>query len=246
MGDVEIEKKKIISQRCSPTNEGLDKMKLFVDAVENIQLRRLLTVILCTGARVSEAMNSYVYKDDNNETTICCPVLKKSRQTKWTIKNKRECLGKQHLDALLNLDIWKERTIVNVFDLNVGWMNDELTIDLDDPNWIFDDKKITYKSMYKELKKISNMEVRYDKDKKGWRKSQRRWHNVSFHFFRKSFCSMVIREGIMNAFELTHYIIWERMDTGLDYVKGFGRLEDVKMIQKIEEERDKKFKRGGF
>jgi hypothetical protein len=156
----------------------------------------------------------------------------------------RKFLGKDHLKALLQMDIWKDRTMINPFNLDVGWLNDNASFDLSDPNWLFDEKEIVkYSTMYRELKKVSKMNVRYNPNLYGWKKSRVVTFNPAPHFFRKAFCSELIRSGKMNAFNLTHYLNWEKMDTGLSYVRGYGNIEDKKMLDLITKD---KFNRKGI
>jgi len=226
-----IEKNILISQRCYPTAENLDTMKLFVDAIEDIYLHRLVTTILITGTRVCEAMNGFYYLNDEGKTIFQCPIEKKQRLTKWKMPDvvvskegaARGFLGKEYLEERLDphkFPFWRSKKIMNPFGLEVGWINDILSHSPFEPNWMFEGcGKASYSEIYKKFKEISRLKVTYYYEKNDLMEPGKEFHNVSFHWLRKSFCAQVIRLGWMNVAQLSRYIKWERIDTSMRYLK---------------------------
>jgi len=236
-----VSKIRTYSNRCYPTLQNLIGMKTFVDGIQHATLRNLITTILCTGARVCEAINGYCFFDDfeaeKRKILFKCPIEKKFNITKWKRpEGKMEFLGSRYLEAQLNNNIWKTRRMINIFDLDVGWFTDNTSDDAFTPNWLF--KGVRYKDMYAELKKIKKMKVKYyDDNKYDLGEAHYISYMPSFHFFRKSFCAELIRKNKMNVTQLARYIKWESLDMSMKYLKEVDEEnertnEDMRHVEK--------------
>jgi len=178
----------------------------------------MLTIILCTGARACEALNGFVYYNDENKIIFQSPIEKKFRITGWKRPvGKRAFLGKDYLESFLDKPIWKSRIMANAFKLDVGWLNEEISEDAFHPEWMF--KGVWYINMYRELKKVSKMKVKYSLDRHDLMEGIKLEYPVSFHWFRKAFCAQVIRTNMMSVTELARYIKWESLDMSMQYLK---------------------------
>jgi len=218
--DLDIENKNIISQKCYPTRENLKNMAKTINSVPSDDLRRLLSLISCSGLRCGEALNSFIYKDEG-KWMFQAVIEKKKYYTHHTMPD-RMFMGDKYLTALLDKDVWKSANLKFIFpDLNVGWMSDYISDDPFTPTWLFEGCE--YKKLWAEIKKLPKMEVSYFRGK--YMKSVKVTYNPSFHFFRKSFVAqsiLTIPDSFRDAFHLAKYMCWDNVNELFSYYKELG------------------------
>jgi hypothetical protein len=230
------EEMQLISQRCYPTEKVLDEMPEFIEKIPDEKLKQVLKIILCSGLRIGEALNSFVYLNDENKRVIQFPIEKKYRITKHKM-NKRGFLGASYLEAYLKIrkpNIWSSKKMYNPFELDMGWIGDETSEDSFHPTWLFE--KCNYRGLFKELKYTSlpKLKVIYYKDLDNLMDPITVEFLPSFHFYRKCACAQFIRTGMFNVVTLAQYIHWADLKQSMTYVKDFGAIKDSNELKEFE------------
>jgi hypothetical protein len=219
MKEIDIDNKNIISQKCYPTKVNLRNMGNMVNSVSNNELHRLLGVICCSGLRCGEAINSFIYYNDNHKLVFQSLLEKKRHYTKHRMPE-RGFLGNGVLKALLDRDVWKSAAFKFMFPgLEVGWMSDYVSEDSFTPTWLFEG--CTYKKLYLELKKLPKMEVSYFRGE--YMPSVKVKYMPSFHWFRKAFVAqgiLTMPEHFKDPFQLVDYMSWDNVNELFSYYKS--------------------------
>lgn len=209
---------RLISQRAFPSKKNVDTYVEMVEGIKDSNLRKVLKLILCSGFRIGEALNSYLYRDEMGRVIVRGVAEKKFRVTRNRMF-KRGFLGKPFLNRNLSRSIWKEVVFLNIFNLDVDELMDEVSEDFTTPRWLFEDE--TYSRLYRTLKNggteplattyyVSRLERPKDVD-----------FIPSFHFYRKLF-SAELNNHVKDAFELLDYMKWESIGVASQYVKTYN------------------------
>jgi len=217
-GKMEIEGIKIKSQRLLPSQESLEEIKEIVEEIKDEQLKRCLTLICCSGFRIGEAINSYLYID-SGKIYVRGILEKKTNFTGIAFcEIRRGFLGREFLlNNLTNPKFWKSVPLMNVFDLDISCLVDYINSD------IFHVEKFvlentTYKTLYKKLKKETKEFTRkvYVRLGKYEEKAVVSFVKPSFHFYRKAFV-VKASKVMQNPFDVINYIKWDNVNQILHY-----------------------------
>ena len=223
-------KSELKSYYCYPNENTLDYLPYFVNNIKQDKLRELLSLIMMCGYRVGEALNSYIYKQDNR-IIVQAPMEKKRKFTKHVMPG-RGFLGATYLNPLLGeRKLWKNNVLqLHLFpEMKKGWLDNYITTDRSDPNWIFQSTAKNawngYKTYYKALHNYPPFEVKYILSE--YQIPSTVDYIPSFHFFRKCFCAEATRtKTFKNIVELTKYVGWEKLDMAMFYIKDYGKGDE--------------------
>jgi len=219
------------SYYCYPNINTLNFLPAFINSVEEDKLRKILGLISCCGYRIGEAMNSFVYKNEDR-LIIQAPMEKKKKFTGHTMLF-RGFLGEATLKFELknNPKLWKMNELKFPFkDIDVSWLWDNLSQNQEHPEFLFNGKWSSYKTFYASLHKYPPFELKYRKNK--YQLYTTTEYTPSFHFFRKCFCAEAIRKHTFkNIVELTQYIGWEKLDMAMFYVQDYGEGDEQRAIK---------------
>lgn len=224
---------KLISQRAYPRHEFV---KEYVAAIENIsdtELRIALKLLACTGLRVGELFNSYLYLDENKRLIIRALAEKiytkrKGEQGHVALHKmpSRGFLGAPYLISLLSEPIWRSKVVrlQHYPDLKVAELYDLASNSVVEPEWIGLRIKNTYHRLYVALKTKFSVPISY-------RISQREIpftanFKPSFHFFRKLYSAQLTHliQADSPAQAITKVVDdmqWDNADMLLTYVKDY-------------------------
>ena len=185
-------------------------MKAHLDSCESEVAIRLLKVILTSGYRIGEVLNSYMFFDDTKQNIIIRGIAEKSKVFK---SNYRGHIS--WIPSKIHADIWKSNTLKNYFKLDMGFIDDIISTAYDEPVFPF---KMSYSSAYKLLAKAMPPSMVY------YFKSKREVpviveSKVSYHFYRKAFVSKMIGEEKGDYMKVVNYMRWANVNQILFYSK---------------------------
>jgi hypothetical protein len=233
-------KHRIISQKTYPTNEmvGDEKTEGTVKStLEKIregdeELYRVLSFILSSSVRSVEALNGFVYMDKRlnrliwqtpaEKNYVYDPNAAKSSRKKYvsafTVPT-RGFFGIRFLNALLQKDeAWKGRPIINVYNLDLGWLEEFISDDQYNPTWLF--KDVMYDTIHSHLHKTDPFPVYYFRSKKLMATMEE--YSPSLHFYRKAFVAGCLRHKIFkNDLDVVVHVGWSDPKILLFYYKTY-------------------------
>lgn len=211
---------KVISQRTFPKEKSDEEIRRQVESIGEfnntaIMLKKALKLILSSGFRICEVLNSYIYKE-GNVYIIRGLNEKKTPLTKFRMF-KRGFLGEAFLMRnLTQKHLWKSVPLLNLFNLDMSWVEQDCSESFTNPHWIFRD--FSYHRLYYALKKSQKieMEVYYVPSKYDVPVSTQ--YIPSFHFYRKAF-AVKLKEVMPDPVDRVNYMRWEKLDQILQYDK---------------------------
>lgn len=212
------------SSYCIPIYSECDN---YIENIENseIKIRIILKLILVSGFRIGEILNSYLFYDADGNVVIRC-LNSKSKGVKLLLGNKHytEFLGEERLDLYrkTNQNVFKSVKIDNIFDLDLS----ELEVLINDN---FDDIKTyvgayigyaSYIHAYRKLKKTTKtIKIKYRRSKN--ETDFVREFKPSFHFYRKLFASHYNKVNKNNFIKTIDFLRWKNLNVILEYVKDY-------------------------
>jgi len=202
--------KEYISQKCFPTNKLLNDMIEHIEDCSSEDMQDLLKIILCSGYRIGEVLNSYLYFDEDKNITIRA-VVEKAGVHKMTTRGYMNWIPSHIHD-----DIWKSNPLKNYFKLSMGFIDDIISDGYDKPNFSF---KMSYSKAYKLLNKTMPNSIVY------YFKSEREVpvqveSKPAFHFYRKAFVSKMINDEGGNYMRVINYMGWKNVNQ----IKFYSKL----------------------
>lgn len=219
-----------ISSYCFPNRDEVSRYKLIIENLNNEKLRLTLKLILVSGFRINEVLNSYLFKDENNQLYLRAPASKtKSMQVVSILKQKGHkgnysaFLGRDFLLSIItSREKWKSVLTQNLFDLNLNELNFLVNDNLYEPNLFFGEylaDYADYNKLYLELKNSLILKVKFKPGKYEDYVTQE--IPVSFHFFRKLFIAEFNAKNNYNIVKTIDYVKWSNMNMILEYVKNY-------------------------
>ncbi len=231
---------KEISQRVFPIRSEVKTYVNFVENVENDSLRNILKLILCSGFRITEILNSFILQDSlKNVYYIKGYALKSTQVTNFKF-GKRKFAGSEELkkDLKLHPERFKTVPLFNIFNLDVreiySFSNDvDTEIQRLRPLATFLNEK-EYNRLYRILKKETSNHVPFRVYYMNSKLSAiEKEVNIipSFHFFRKLFVSELYFKLNKDIVYTVEYMKWSNLKRILDYSKAY---DDIQIYQNLE------------
>ena len=205
-----------ISQRLFPTWEQVDALAAWVEALDSPLIKEILEVTLCSGFRIGESLNSYIYKD-RDDIIVRAVVEKKRKPTGQKDEKghsiseplhrmfKRGFLGEDYLNSILHDNVWKSVRMMNVYGLKRGWMLDRMSRGIYEPEFLF--PGTVYDTLYRHLKQLGEMECFYFHSQNQLEEPVRVMATPGFHFYRKAFVAKAASH-FDNIIALKNYMKW--------------------------------------
>jgi len=239
---VRIAKGGEISNRCFPIEDEVSNYIQFVELTKShdIELHKLLTLICCSGVRITEALNSFILHDiTKNRYYLRCIALKRKKITKFEFSKERAMHEKELMKLLITKpQAFKTMPLLNLFKLDVSDILENVN-DVDEPirKWkpfTIDFKKRRYDEFFRSLKNAYttlNMRFRvYYLESKLSGIVKTVEIVPSFHFYRKLFVSELYKRT-RDITASVEYMKWSKLERLLDYSKAYE-------IEKLEEKFD--------
>jgi hypothetical protein len=214
---------KLISQKSYPTFECLDRMPQLLNSIENETVRHILSITLGSGFRVVEALNSFVYIDEEGRMVIQGPMEKMYHQTKHK-SPKRGFWGVQYLNYRVGNDdkLWKSVRMLNPFKLDMDWLHDYVSDSPLEPKWLF--KGTNYFGEYNNLKKMPEFEVFYFRSRHLL--PVKMMMVPGFHYYRKTFVAGAIYKKLFKEnLDIVNYMHWGNPAMILAYFKLYAERD---------------------
>lgn len=200
----------------------------YTEKIENIgnqKVRIILKLILVSGFRIGEIMNSYLFEDSEGNIIIRS-LNSKSKKVKIMKGDKHysEFLGRKQLEyyRTTNQNVFKSVKIDNIFNLDLGELEflvneNPSQIEIYVGEYLGID---SYISAYRLLRKEKvNIKVKYKRNTS--ETDYVRHFTPSFHFYRKLFASHYNKTHNYNFIKTIDFMKWRNTDIILDYVKDY-------------------------
>ena len=228
-------KRRIISQKCYPTHdmvgderhEGTMRKTLESIRENDEELYRVLSFICSSSLRSVEALNGFVYMDKRlNRLIWQAPAEKnfifnpKTKKFAQAFKvPERGFFGERFLNALLQKDeAWKSKPLINVYNLDLGWMEEYISDDVDNPTWLF--KGVMYDTIHSRIHKFTPFPVYYFRSRRLMETVDE--YSPSLHFYRKAFVAGCLRHKIFkNDLDIVVHVGWSEPKILLFYYKTY-------------------------
>ena len=207
----------ITSQRCYPDFETLDRIPTLLNTIDSQTVKNILSIILCSGFRVVEALNSFVYMDNDGRMVIQAPMEKSI----FHKSPKRGFWGTNYLNYRLGHDdkIWKSVRMLNPFNLDMDWLHGLVSDSALEPHWLF--KGVNYFGEYNNIKKMPEFEVFYFRSRHLLPIKVK--YTPAFHFYRKTFVSGAIYKKLFKEnLDIVNYMHWGNPAMILAYFKLYA------------------------
>jgi len=202
----------------------------YTESIENLsekKLKIILKLILVSGFRVGEILNSYLFYDGEGNVIIRT-LNSKSKEVKLIKGDKHysEFLGRERLDYYRksNQKVFKSVKVINIFKLDVGELEFLINDDYDDIKMYVGEYLAfdSYITAYRMLKnKNTKMEIKIKFKKSSSETDFVRNYTPSFHFYRKLFASHYNKVNKNNFIKTIDFMRWKNINMIIDYVKDY-------------------------
>ncbi len=218
------------SPYCYPLLKYENEYISAVESIEDAAIRKMLKLILVSGFRVGEILNSYIFYDAEG-TLIIRSLAGKSKLLRSegitmhgnSSNLESKFLGETFLNSLIksNRNVFKSVKLENVFGLDTTELEDIASEDLLKPRWVAREIGITsYLAAFRRLRRASNeltVKFRKDKQEEGAVLSTR----PSFHFYRKLYTVKYYDVTNRNLLKTIDKLRWSNTNMILHYVKEY-------------------------
>lgn len=217
---------RLISSRCYPSKKEVEEYIGSIEKLDDVGVRTILKIILCSGLRVGEVLNARVFSDDENNIIIRTLASKTKQLNDKGIKlgmgeKQSRFLGRDFLNRLQNsnLDVFKSVKLENIFNVDFDDILD-LVDEYDKANYVAEHVGIyNYITAYIRLKRnIDDVKVKYKAGKYEEKMILR--YKPSFHFYRKLF-SAEYYEQTKNVLATIDKMKWTNLNRIITYVKDY-------------------------
>jgi len=220
-----------VSSYCLPDRKEVKKYIYQIENIKDDALRKFIKLILLSGFRSGEILNSYLFRDVDNNIYIRAVATKTKEfqlfseleKINMPRGNHAKFLGRTNLKKLVDKrGIWKSVPLTNLFKISVSELEDLINDEMLKPDVfvaeglsIFD-----YNNVYNRLKKEEmRLKVKYRASQK--EASVNMYFNPSFHFYRKLFASEYSLQHNHNILKTIDFMKWSKLDMILHYVKDY-------------------------
>lgn len=228
-----------LSPRMFPIHSELENYLNFVDTFPEKDTRMVLKLILMSGVRFSESINSFIlYDNKTNRHAMACYALKRSDITQFKLgHNKAVHIKRLQADLAYHPERFKTISLLNLFNIDKSEVFD-CSNDMDtEPNMLrpfssYLSKKY-HLAFYRALHKFgkgANFRVYYLNTKlSGIERDVRIL--PSFHFYRKLFASELYRVN-KDVAGTVEFMKWKDIRRFFDYVKMYNNnSEEMRRFQ---------------
>lgn len=222
-----MDEMRLISQRAYPVREFVPEYTKSIENVQNKELRLTLKLLACSGLRIGELLNAYLYDNGNGEVVVRALAEKVYKQKHVALHKMpaRRFLGASYLAKMLGSDVWRSKTIKNLFGFHLAEVLELVSESPRRPEWLGPSIGMTYKRLYNTIKKEFSAEISYKASK---REVAFRTHfSPSFHFFRKLYSAELAfqTEGnpALAVAKVTDDMQWQSSNMLMHYVKDYTK-----------------------
>ncbi len=205
---------KIIAQRTYPSKPTLAELPGITEDLEDDdpELAHVLKIALCSGLRIGEILNSYVYEKDHELIIRCIAEKKKKYHGMKFSRMRRGTLSEAFLRKNLDGKIWKSMPLLNLFGVDMGWLDSWIS-SYDEPKFLF---HTTYHRLYKRQTRGKPIHANYSASK--YETPMKVIYAPRFHFFRKAF-TVKAMQVMKTPLDVANYMKWDDMKMLLSYYK---------------------------
>jgi len=218
------------SSYCYPQ---LKYEKEYVAAIENLDdpsVRRVIKLILVSGFRVGEILNSYLFYDAEGNVIIRSLAGKSRllREEGITMRGNSErlesrFLGEHFLNSLIrsNRNVFKSVKIENILQVDTTELEDLIGEDMLKPRYVAPQLRLfSYLQAYRRLhNSVEEFAVKYRKDRQ--EEGAVIYARPSFHFYRKLYAVKYYDLSKRNLLKTIDKMRWSNVNMILHYVKEY-------------------------
>lgn len=223
-------KMRLISQRAYPKAKYVPQYLKRIEQIADQELRLALKLLCCSGLRIGELLNSYLYIQDGKLIIRALAEKVYTRRDKRRVAlhkmPKRGFLGERYLVSMLSQGVWRSKEVkTQLFDaMQVAELYDLASPGPGEPEWIGPRIKRTYHALYKALKAEFEVSVNYRVSKR--EVPFKAEFKPSFHFFRKLYAAQLSKSiQNMSPVQAVTAVVddmqWESPNMLMTYVKDY-------------------------